>query len=481
MPFNSFEFLLAFLPLTLLCVFTAVALSKARAVVSILIVASLVFYAYSSVFYLALFALLMVVNYALGCGIAAAPALHHRRILLAVGCAINVSFLVYFKYRLFAASIVNDLFDLRLTPEKFVIPLGISFFIFQKIAFLADIYRGHIKRIDFQGYVLFVAFFPQLIAGPIVHYGDMQPQFDRMPWMSLTGADVVTGISFITIGLFKKVVLADNISPYADTLFNAAASGTNPGFADAWIGCTAFALQIYFDFSGYSDMALGLAALFGIRLPVNFFSPYKSLSIIEFWRRWHITLSQFLRDYLYIPLGGNRKGRTRRYLNLLMTMALGGLWHGAAWTFLAWGVLHGLLLGINHLWRDLCSKLPPLARFSDRPAMTPVWWALTFVAVNLAWCLFRAPSFVAALKVSGAMLYATPGATAIFGWKEAAVMAAGVAWVAALPSSQELVERIVRSDDRRLLPLGAGQGLVFLSALYFMMVHQYEKFIYFMF
>src|SRR5262249_49141976 len=201
-----------------------------------------------------------------------------------------------------------------------------------------------------------------------------------------------------------------------------------------------FALQIYFDFSGYSDMAMGLAALFGVRLPANFLSPYRSHSVIEFWRRWHITLSQFLRDYLYVPLGGNRKGEPRRYLNLIVTMSLGGLWHGAAWTFVAWGLLHGMFLSLNHLWRSTCARAPAAARFNDSAIMIPVSWMLTFAAVTFAWCLFRAPSFEAALRVAGAMAcFGADGASA-FGWCEAVIIVAGVGWVALLPNSIQVVE-----------------------------------------
>jgi D-alanyl-lipoteichoic acid acyltransferase DltB (MBOAT superfamily) len=482
MPFNSFQFLFVFLPLTLIAVYTARLVANPRYIVVILIIASLIFYAQSSVLYLGLFLALMLVNYACARAIAAQgterPA---KRALLILGCTTNVLVLVYFKYRGFVAANLNEAFGAGFKLESFVIPLGISFFIFQKIAFLADAYEGKIKKFDLPDYLLFVSFFPQLIAGPIVHYGDMQPQFDRTPWASIKAADFVKAISFITIGLFKKVALADNVAQYADIAFNAAATGTVPTFADAWIGVLAFALQIYFDFSGYSDMAIGLAALFGVRLPVNFASPYKSLSVIEFWRRWHITLSQFLRDYLYVPLGGNRKGERRRYFNIIITMSLGGLWHGAAWTFVAWGILHGAFLIANHAWRTLCTRAPKMARLNASPAMVPISWALTFVAVAFAWCLFRAPSFEAAMKIAGAMAYAASDGTAAFGWHETFFIAAGLGWVMFLPNSQQFVDHLLIQDGLPLALVGAGQSLLFLSSLYFIMVHQYEKFIYFMF
>ncbi len=482
MPFNSFEFLFVFLPLTLTAVYSATLVANPRSVVFILIIASFLFYAQSSMLYLGLFLILMLFNYACARTIAAQGTEQRaKRTLLVVGCATNVLVLVYFKYRGFVAANLNEAFGIGFKLESFLIPLGISFFIFQKIAFLVDAYEGKIKKLDLPDYLLFVSFFPQLIAGPIVHYGDMQPQFDRAPWVNVKTADFVKGISFITIGLFKKVALADNVAQYADVVFNAAAKGPVPTFADAWIGTLAFALQIYFDFSGYSDMAIGLAALFGIQLPANFASPYKSLSVIEFWRRWHVTLSQFLRDYLYVPLGGNRKGEPRRHLNIIITMSLGGLWHGAAWTFVAWGILHGAFLSLNHVWRTLCARAPGLARLNESPAMVPVSWALTFVAVAFAWCLFRAPSFEAAMKVAAAMAYAGSDGSSVFGWREYLLIATGLGWVGFLPNSQEIVDHLLTQNRLPLALVGAGQSVLFLSSLYFMMVHQYEKFIYFMF
>jgi D-alanyl-lipoteichoic acid acyltransferase DltB (MBOAT superfamily) len=481
MPFNSFEFLFGFLPLTLLAVYAATLTLKARSVVFILIIASFIFYAHSSVWYLVLFIALMVFNYACAVLIASpATPIRFRRLLLIGGCTANVLVLAYFKYRGFVAANLNQVFGTEFKLENFLIPLGISFFIFQKIAFLFDAYEGKIKKFDFPDYLLFVSFFPQLIAGPIVHYGDMQPQFDRAPWAEVRAPHFVAAISFIVIGLFKKVVIADNLAQYADKVFNAAAAGTTPAFFDAWIGVLAFTFQIYFDFSGYSDMAIGLAALFGVKLPWNFDSPYKSLSIIEFWRRWHITLSRFLRDYLYIPLGGNRNGHVRQYVNLIITMTLGGLWHGAAWTFVAWGLFHGALLGINHLWREASPRLR-LSRLYNSRAAIVLSWALTFIPVVFAWCLFRAPTFAAATKVAGAMAYVGAAGSPSFGGVELVVICASLAWVVWLPNSQEVVDWILRTPAVPLKLVGAVQGLAFVSALYFMMVQQYEKFIYFMF
>jgi D-alanyl-lipoteichoic acid acyltransferase DltB (MBOAT superfamily) len=269
----------------------------------------------------------------------------------------------------------------------------------QKIAFLVDSHRGKVDRFDLLEFSLFVSFFPQLIAGPIVHHAEVLPQFRQVPrsaspWVAL-------GLTIFAIGLAKKILLADTAAALATPVFDAAASGTLLDAASAWLGALAYTVQLYFDFSGYSDMAIGAALLFGIRLPVNFASPYKAQSIVEFWRRWHVTLSRFLRDYLYIPLGGNQRSGARRYANLLITMLLGGLWHGAAWTFVAWGALHGVYLVINRLWQGVRARL--LAAPPRRPEIV-AGGVLTFVVVVVGWVLFRAADLPTALAMLRAML-----------------------------------------------------------------------------
>jgi alginate O-acetyltransferase complex protein AlgI len=321
--------------------------------------------------------------------------------------------LCYFKYTNF---IFDSLTTLTGTPLPFVnvvLPLGISFFTFQQIAYLVDVMRGAKVERDIVSYTLFVSFFPHLIAGPLVHHAEMIPQFKR----GRTGRSSVLaarGLAIFAAGLFKKVVIADNLAQFVTPVFAHLDAGGGVTTEWAWLATLAYTLQIYFDFSGYSDMAVGLALLFGIRLPVNFRSPYKALSIIEFWRRWHITLSRFLRDYLYIPLGGNRLGEYRRYSNLLLTMLLGGLWHGAGWNFFVWGGLHGIYLCINHLWRAW--------RGDSVPAVTSmatkiVSWAVTFCAVVIAWVFFRAKTAAGAWQMLGSLFgfeagssaYASPG------------------------------------------------------------------------
>ncbi|WP_197678983.1 MBOAT family O-acyltransferase [Pseudomonas mandelii] len=274
---------------------------------------------------------------------------------LYVGVISNLLLLCYYKYSNFFLGEVARSTGVHMPTLELVLPLGISFFTFTQIAFLVDAWKGKAQEYNFWHYLLFVTWFPHLIAGPILHHGQMMPQFKDPEIYRIRSRNISIGVALFAVGLGKKLLLADPISTYADPVFHAAATGQAIGPMIAWVGAIAYTLQIYFDFSGYSDMAVGLSMLFGIHLPINFNSPYKARNIIEFWRRWHMTLSQFLRDYLYIPLGGNRKGETRRLVNLMLTMLLGGLWHGANWTFVIWGALHGAYLCINHMFQ----KIPP--------------------------------------------------------------------------------------------------------------------------
>ena len=302
--------------------------------------------------------------------------------------------LLYYKYAFFIISNIpiSQISELAnsLNLNDIVLPLAISFFTFQQISYLVDAYSGGTKEYDFLNYCLFVTFFPQLIAGPIVHHKEIIPQFHRLRNFVFCHRNFALGLTLFIFGLSKKLLVADQLSPLVAQAF-ANASALN--FTEAWVGALNYTFQLYFDFSGYSDMAVGLGLMFNITLPVNFNSPYKALSISDFWRRWHITLSNFLRDYLYIPLGGNRKGRTRQYINLLFTMLLGGLWHGAGWTFLLWGGLHGTFLVINHWWRGLKVPLPKI-----------ICWFITFSAVVMTWVIFRAPNMHDAMEMLKAMV-----------------------------------------------------------------------------
>lgn len=379
MLFSSFTFVFNFLPAVLLA-FAAARRHSPRAGILVLLGASLVFYGAWRPIYLILFLTSVGLNFSLGL-LMADP--RRRRSVGMAGIAINLAALGYFKYTNFLLGSFGVLTGTQLPFTDIVLPLGISFFTFQQIAYLVDVMRGAKVERDIVSYTLFVSFFPHLIAGPLVHHAEMIPQFKR----GRSGRSSVLaarGFAIFAAGLFKKVVIADNLAQFVTPVFAHLDAGGGVTSSWAWLATLAYTFQIYFDFSGYSDMAIGLALMFGIRLPVNFRSPYKAASIIDFWRTWHITLSRFLRDYLYIPLGGNRLGEARRYVNLLATMLLGGLWHGAGWNFLIWGGLHGFYLGINHLWRGV------IGVGNGRWPMRAVSWAVTFVAVMVAWVFFRA-------------------------------------------------------------------------------------------
>ena len=313
--------------------------------------ASLFFYGWWDVRFVGLLLGSIVFNYGAGYLIGNG---FFNKLKLLLTCAIisNLLLLGYFKYANFFIENLNHLAGSALTISEFILPLGISFFTFTQIAFLVDTYQGKVKEYNFIHYALFVTYFPHLIAGPVLHHKEMMPQFKEPSTYFFSYENLLAGLTIFFMGLFKKVVLADGIAEYVGPVFAAPAAGIPLTFLDTWGGALCYTLQLYFDFSGYSDMAIGLSRLFGVTLPLNFHSPYKSVNIIEFWRRWHMTLSHFLRDYLYIPLGGNRKGNVRRHLNLIITMLLGGLWHGAGWTYVLWGGLHGLYLVINHGWYE---------------------------------------------------------------------------------------------------------------------------------
>jgi alginate O-acetyltransferase complex protein AlgI len=415
MLFNSYPFLFLFLPVVLAGYFQ-IAKASHRGAAAWLTLASLVFYGYWNVAYVALLLASIACNYGFGAWIARtrgrqdAPA----RARLIVAIAANLALLAYYKYANFFLGNLAELTGLRLTLESIILPLGISFFTFTQIAFLVDTYQGKVREYDFVHYALFVTYFPHLIAGPVLHHKEMMPQFAHTQTYRFSHENMAVGSAILVIGLFKKVVLADGIAVYVSPVFNAPAAGIALGFFEAWAGALCYGLQLYFDFSGYSDMAIGLSRMFGVVLPLNFHSPYKAVNIIEFWRRWHMTLSRFLRDYLYFPLGGNRKGTARRYLNLLLTMVLGGLWHGAGWTFVLWGALHGAFLVINHGWQALRRALgqdpaQPLSRWAHAFSVL-----LTFLAVTVAWVFFRADTaghaWTIVRAMAGANGYAVPGA-----------------------------------------------------------------------
>ncbi|HYD17267.1 MAG TPA: MBOAT family protein [Patescibacteria group bacterium] len=388
MLFNSAAFLFAFLPVTLAGYFLVLRFLGKLPSQLWLFLASLFFYGWWNPKYVALIIGSMLFNYYLGRYLL----LNQDRKALILGIAANLAVLGYYKYTGLLVATTNQLTGADFIVPNIILPLGISFFTFQKIAFLVDCHRKlAAPNQSLINFGLFITFFPQLIAGPIVHHKEMMPQFAKP--RSFDPGSFAVGLTLLSIGLFKKVMIADTLDAYVGPLFKAAESRPLH-IIEAWAAALAYTFQIYFDFSGYSDMALGLGKMFNVRLPVNFFSPYKAKNIIDFWRRWHMTLSRFLRDYLYIPLGGNRKGNARRYLNLMITMLLGGFWHGANWTFLVWGGLHGAFLGINHAWQQAgMPRLPgPLAA------------ALTFLCVMIAWIFFRAGDLHTAVSITGSLV-----------------------------------------------------------------------------
>lgn len=387
MLFNSYQFIFLYLPIVFFGFFW-IARSSYRMAALWLAVASIFFYGYWNPKFVSLLFASIVFNYCAGYWIVHARQVARSKPLLIVAIVANLLFLGAFKYANFfiaTANIVNAQIGLL----DIVLPLGISFFTFTQIAFLVDAHRGNAREYNFIHYLLFVTWFPHLIAGPVLHHKQMMPQFSLPETYRPNAESIAIGLTLFSLGLFKKVVLADQFALYANPVFNAVADGGHPMLLEAWIGALAYTLQLYFDFSGYSDMAIGLSRLFNIKLPLNFNSPYKAANIIDFWRRWHMTLSVFLRDYLYFPLGGNRKGPVRRYINLMATMLLGGLWHGAGWNFVLWGGLHGIYLVINHGWQKLAGGY----RFSSGRFIHVSSVLLTFTCVVIAWVPFRSANF----------------------------------------------------------------------------------------
>jgi alginate O-acetyltransferase complex protein AlgI len=352
MLFSSLEFVLVFMPLAFIACSIIRRKIGVSATVTALVVLSLCFYGWWNPVYLGLIGASLLFNFSTGHWISLTCQTGTKWTITFLGILLNLCLIGVFKYYDFFVETSNSLTGTTFHTQDIALPLAISFFTFQQIGFLVDVYKGKIKAVQFSKYCLFITFFPQLIAGPIVHYREIVPQFDGRRGLLGSAESVASGMLLFSLGLAKKTLIADQVAVYANLTFN---SASNTSFVEAWFGSFAFSMQIYFDFSAYSDMALGLALLFGITLPVNFNSPYKALNIVDFWRRWHMTLSAFLRDYLYIPLGGGRRGRLRGYSNVMIVMLLGGLWHGPAWTFVAWGCLHGgaiVLTRVYWLFRD---------------------------------------------------------------------------------------------------------------------------------
>jgi len=365
----------------------------------LLIALSLFFYSYWLPIYLVLILASMAMNFAVGRWAIGSLDNGRRKTVVGLGIAANILLLGYFKYYGFFVENIQALLGTTGTVAHIALPLGISFFTFQQVSFLADVYRRRVDRVDPVNYVLFISFFPQLIAGPIVTQSEMLPQLRRKLDWRLRPDHFSLGFFLFSAGLFKKSVLIDPFVPFIDIVFDHAAAGHAISFVDGWTGAIGYSFQIYLDFSGYSDMAIGLALIFGLKLPVNFFSPYKAGNIREFWRRWHITLSRFLQEFLYIPFGGSRHGHTRTALALMGTMTLGGLWHGAGWQFVLWGILHGIMLVINHIWGAVIGSSAGLAWISKTRLYHAAMVILTFASLAVTWVFFRAPDLASAMRI----------------------------------------------------------------------------------
>jgi len=466
MLFNSYEFIFVFLPIVVAVFFALGRASRAWAMRWV-IAASLFFYGWWRPLNLLIIAPSVLINFVLARVLQRLCKQGSRRAaraVLLVGIAFNVAFLGYFKYSNFLLGAINDAFRTQMVLAGVILPLGISFITFQKIAFLVDVHAGRVESFTLQDYCLFVLFFPQLIAGPIVHYREMMPQFHRVS-CRFDEENVSVGLTLLAFGLFKKVFLADKIALIVTPIYEQAASGSSIALLPAWIAAVGFTLQIYFDFSGYTDMALGIARLFGIRLPPNFNSPLRASSIIDFWQRWHMTLTRFLTAYIYNPLTlwltrrwaargrpafAGRNKSARAFIELLMfpillTMLVSGIWHGAGYTFIAWGVLHGLFLTVNHAWRLLGPKLWRDKSRYER-FMQPAGFIITFACVAASMVIFRSAN----LKTAADLLQGIVGLHGIglsglrsgLGLKRTAFWIAFPAFIAfACPNTLQILSR----------------------------------------
>lgn len=385
MLFNSYTFIFAFLPITFFIYFYLNSKKLTQAGIAFLVFASLFFYSWWNIIYLPLILASILFNFVIGTYLSKPMKTLNKKAFLLFGLGSNIALLGYFKYTDFLLDNFNGFWGTSVPLPHIILPLGISFFTFTQIAYLVDCYKEKVKEYDFIRYALFVTYFPHLLAGPILHHSEMMPQFAAIRNKTKNYKNIAMGLFIFSIGLFKKVVIADTFAVWANAGFDTA---TVLSFFEAWATSLSYTFQLYFDFSGYTDMAIGVSLMFNIKLPINFNSPYKALDIQDFWRRWHMTLSRFLKDYIYIPLGGNRQGEFRTYINLFTTFLLGGLWHGAGWTFIFWGTLHGLALMIHRAWKSF--------GFTMNRYLA---WFITFNFVNLTWIFFRAKEWNDALKV----------------------------------------------------------------------------------
>lgn len=436
MLFNSQPFILIFLPVVLGLYYALANHRTARQV--LIVVASMGFYGWWDMRFVPLLASLTIANWLVALWFGRTGA----RWIPVLGVIGNLAVLGLFKYADFLRGTIFDLTYQPWQPWSLILPLGISFFVFQKISYLIDLRRGDKHIYSFLDFCMFVGFFPQLIAGPLVRHNEIIHQFQANPRGPAMWENLSRGFTLFIIGVTKKVAIADTLALSIDPLF---AKATALSAAEAWTAAGGYTLQIYFDFSGYSDMALGLALMFGLRLPVNFDAPYRAVSIRDFWRRWHMTLSRFLRDYLYIPLGGSHCGPLRQAANVIITMLLGGLWHGAAWTFVVWGGLHGAALALSHMWEKAGLRMPAI-----------LGWLLTLLFVMACWVLFRAPDFATAGDILAAMAFAHGPGTVKLSQDAWAAMLIGATIALIGPTSQRAALVLLRPSPWIAVPVGLG-------------------------
>jgi D-alanyl-lipoteichoic acid acyltransferase DltB (MBOAT superfamily) len=469
MLFNSYIYIIIFLPIAFAGYFLLNKYISYKAGIVWLVISSVFFYSFWEFNYLFFFAASVLFNYFIGKKLLPTGEVVSgknqilRRYLLYFGVAVNIGVLGFFKYTNFFIDNLNFIFSKDITFFHIVLPLGISFVTFQKIAYLVDSYNGEVKNNGFLSYALFVSFFPQLIAGPIVHHKEMMPQFSDKKNSSINYSNIAKGLFLFFLGLLKKVIVADTFAKFATWGFDSAISLS---FIESWMVSLSYTLQLYFDFSGYSDMAIGAGYLFNIKIVQNFNSPYKALNIQDFWRRWHMTLSRFLKDYIFIPLGGSKISNVITYRNLFIVFLIGGLWHGAAWTFVVWGAMHGVATVVHRMWLRTGIKMSKFLA-----------WFLTFNFVNVTWVFFRAKSFDDALKVLGGMMnfgyFYTPGSL-VLQWTSVAWIVVFLAVVFWAKNSNQLTEAFRPS----VISLVAIIVCFFLS---FWSLNNFSEFIYFNF
>lgn len=390
MLFSSYEFIFLFLPGTFFIYFYLNSKRLTTGGIAFLVFASLFFYSWWDIVYLPLILSSILFNFIIGNYLTKSFLHVKKKAFLWIGIGFNITLLGYYKYTDFFLENFNGIFGTNVPLPHIILPLGISFFTFTQIAYLVDCYKDKVKEYDFLRYALFVTYFPHLLAGPILHHSEMMPQFANLRNKTKNYKNIFMGLFIFFIGLFKKVVIADTFAVWANPGFDTASM---LNFLEAWVTSLSYTFQLYFDFSGYTDMAIGASLMFNIKLPINFNSPYKALDIQDFWRRWHMTLSRFLRDYIYIPLGGNKQGEFRTYINLFATFLIGGLWHGAGWTFVFWGVLHGVALMIHRAWKSFGFTMHYY-----------IAWFFTFNFINMTWVFFRAKEWEDAIKVLKGMI-----------------------------------------------------------------------------